>query len=305
MAAVDTSRREALRKELTAEFEARTPASAALAERARRVMPGGDTRAVAFHAPYPLAAASGHGHTVVDLDGNEYTDVLYNYTSLLHGHANSVIEAAVVEQLPKGTNYAMALESQVRLADHLVERVASVEQVRFTNSGTEAVMFAVRAARAFTGRELIVKIEGGYHGAGEDFEISVHPDLAVAGPDGEPVATLDTLGIPRNRLETVAVVPFNDADAAERLFARRGDEIAAIVVEPCMGSAGMIPPAPGYLQALPRPDGPVRGAPDRRRGDELPPRVRRHAGGRRRRGRSDGVRQDHRRRLSGRGIRRA
>src|SRR5215211_924390 len=175
---VDTSKGEAI----VAEFRARTTRSADLASAAKRVMPGGDTRTVAFHAPYPLTVERGQGCRFVDLDGNEYVDALNNYTSLIHGHAHPAITAAVTEQLPKGTNYATAVEAQTRLAEILTSRVASVDLVRFTNSGTEATMNAVRAARAFTGRDLIVKMEGGYHGTYDDFEVSVHPDPELAGP---------------------------------------------------------------------------------------------------------------------------
>lgn len=110
-------------------------------------------------------------------------------------------------------------------------------------------MMAIRGARAFTGRELIVKMEGGYHGTFDDFEVSMHPPVD-SGPDGAPVATIDTLGVPRNRLETVAVIPFNDNEAVKRIFAERGNEIAAVILEPVMGSAGMIPAEPEFLQVL-------------------------------------------------------
>lgn len=235
--------------ELIAEFRRRTPRSAEAFAAAKQVMPGGDTRTVAFHPPYPLTVARGQGCRFVDVDGNEYVDVLNNYTSLIHGHAHPAITAAVTEQLPKGTNYATAVAAQTRLAEILTSRVASVDLVRFTNSGTEATMNAVRAARAFTGRDLIVKMEGGYHGTYDDFEVSVHPDLAMAGLDDAPLPTLDTQGVPRNTLESVLVIPYNDVAAAERLFAERGDEIAAVIVEPVMGAGGMIPAERAFLEA--------------------------------------------------------
>src|SRR5262249_37416757 len=153
---------------------------------------------------------------------------------LIHGHAHPAITAAVTEQLPKGTNYATAVAAQTRLAEVLTARVASVDLVRFTNSGTEATMNAVRAARAVTGRDIIVKMEGGYHGTYDDFEVSVHPDLAAAGSDEAPMPTLDTQGVPQNTLESVLIIAYNDVAAAERLFAERGDEIAAVILEPVM-----------------------------------------------------------------------
>jgi glutamate-1-semialdehyde 2,1-aminomutase len=242
------SARAEIAEDLVKQFRRRTTRSAEAFAAAKRVMPGGDTRTVAFHAPYPLTVESGNGYRFVDVDGNEYVDVLNNYTSLIHGHAHPAITAAVTEQLPKGTNYATAVLAQTRLAEILTSRVASVDLVRFTNSGTEATMNAVRAARAFTGRDLIVKMEGGYHGTYDDFEVSVHPDLAVAGSDDAPVPTLDTQGVRRNTLEAVLIIPYNDVAAAERLFAERGDEIAAVIVEPVMGAGGMIPAERDFLE---------------------------------------------------------
>src|SRR5215207_5767417 len=199
------------------DYRDRTQESSRRAERAKRVLPGGDTRTVAFHAPYPLTVTEGSGCRIVDVDDNGYIDVLNNYTSLIHGHAHPAIVKAVTGQLSKGTSYATAIASQTQLAEILTERVASVDLVRFTNSGTEAVMNAIRAARAFTGRDLIVKIEGGYHGTYDDVEVSVHPELDDhAGPDHAPRSTLDTRGVPTNRLENVLVIPFNDVDALRR-----------------------------------------------------------------------------------------
>ncbi len=236
--------------EILAEFKAKTRRSAELAERARHVMPGGDTRTVAYHAPYPLTVEHGSGCGFVDADGNEYIDVLNNYTSLIHGHAHPAVIAAVRDQLPKGTVYATAIGAQTRLAEIICERVASVDMVRFTNSGTEATMNAVRAARAYTGRDLVVKMEGGYHGTYDDFEVSVHPSLAEAGEIDTPTPTIDARGVPKNTVDNILVTPFNNIPAIERLIAERGHEIAAVIVEPLMGSAGMIPADREFLLAL-------------------------------------------------------
>ncbi len=247
MAEID---REEVGRRLVDEFMSRTPGSRRLHDAARAVMPGGDTRTVAFHPPYPLTIERGQGYKLVDVDGNTYIDTLNNYTSLIHGHAHPAINEAVAAQLAKGTNFATAIESQTRLASLLVERTPSVDKVRFTNSGTEATMNAARAARAFTGRDLIVKMEGGYHGTYDDFEISVHPSLDEAGPADAPAAVFDTRGIPSNTTQSVAVIPTNDIDVAESFFAARGEEVAAVIIEPVMGSAGMIPAETGFLQAL-------------------------------------------------------
>ncbi|HYP60420.1 MAG TPA: aminotransferase class III-fold pyridoxal phosphate-dependent enzyme, partial [Thermomicrobiales bacterium] len=157
--------------------------------------------------------------------------------------------AAVEKQLPKGTTFATALEAQTELGEILAERVTSVDMVRYTNSGTEATMNAVRAARAFTGRELIVKMEGGYHGSFDDFEISVHPDLTLAGPPDEPTPVIDTRGVVHSTLREVLISPFNNVDALTRLFTQYGKDIAAIIIEPVMGAAGCIPADREFLHA--------------------------------------------------------
>lgn len=242
--------RSSVAAELIAGYRARTKRSAQLADAARKVMPGGDTRTVAFHAPYPLTVERGQGCRFTDVDGNEYIDCLNNYTSLIHGHAHPAIIEAVAAQLPKGTTFATSLGAQTRLAEIITNRVASVDLVRFTNSGTEATMNAIRAARAFTGKDLIVKMEGGYHGTYDDFEVSVHPELAVAGPDEAPVPTLDTRGVPANTLENVLVIPYNDVEAAQRIIGARASEIAAVILEPVIGSGGTIPAERAFVSAL-------------------------------------------------------
>lgn len=248
--AVISPDRSALAADLVAEFRARTPRSGAFAEAARKVMPGGDTRTVAFHAPYPLTVDRGQGCRFVDVDGNEYIDCLNNYTSLIHGHAHPAIVEAVTAQVPKGTTFATSLACQTRLAEILTGRVASVDLVRFTNSGTEATMNAIRAARAFTGKDLIVKMEGGYHGTYDDLEVSVHPALDLAGPAEAPNATIDARGVPKNTTDNVLVIPFNNLEAAERIISARASEIGAVIVEPVMGSGGTIPADPQFLSLL-------------------------------------------------------
>ncbi len=235
-------------RRLIHDYEARTPTSSVLHHQAEQVLPGGDTRTVAFHPPYPLTMVSGRGCEVVDADSNTYIDVLNNYTSLIHGHALPAITEAATRQIAKGTNFAAALESQTSLARILVDRVPSVDLIRFTNSGTEATMNMVRAARAFTGRDLILKIEGGYHGTFDDFEISVHPDPENAGPDGYPTQTVDSPGLPTGTVDSVLVTPFNDIGALERAFASHGNDIAGFILEPVMGSAGMIPAELSFLR---------------------------------------------------------
>ena len=250
--AVDSRTRAEIEADILADYRASSPRSAALHAAARRVMPGGDTRTVAFHAPYPLVIGEGQGCRIQDADGRIYVDLLNNYTSLIHGHGHPAVVAAVSERLPHGTAFPAPNESQTRLAEIIVDRVASVDMMRFCNSGTEAVMNALRAARAFTGRDVIVKMEGGYDGTYDDVEVSVHPDPRdpAAGPDDAPQGVLGTRGVPRNTLDNVLVTPLNNVDAVSRIFAQRGGEIAAVIVEPVMGSAGMLPADRSFLEAL-------------------------------------------------------
>src|SRR5215217_5585832 len=230
---LDSRTRSEIESEVIADYRASSPRSSALHEAARRVMPGGDTRTVAFHAPYPLVISEGQGCRIRDADGRSYVDLLNNYTSLIHGHAHPAIVSAVVERLPYGTAFPAPNEAQTRLAEIMVDRVASVDMVRFCNSGSEAVMNAIRAARAFTGRDLLVKMEGGYHGTYDDIEVSVRPDPREpsSGPDHATVAVLNTRGVPVNTTENVVVTPLNDIDAVERLMRERGQEVAAVIVE--------------------------------------------------------------------------
>ncbi|MBA2595381.1 MAG: aspartate aminotransferase family protein [Chloroflexia bacterium] len=250
--AVDSRTRSEIEADVVADYRASSPRSAALHEAARKVMPGGDTRTVAFHAPYPLAVAEGQGCRIQDADGRTYIDLLNNYTSLIHGHGHPGVVAAVSAHLPTGTAFPAPNEAQTKLAEIIVDRVASVDMVRFCNSGTEAVMNALRAARAFTGRELVIKMEGGYHGTYDDVEVSVHPDPRdpASGPDHAPIGVVGTRGVPRNTTENVIVTPMNDVDAVSRLMRERGDEVAALIVEPVMGSAGMLPADHAFLEAL-------------------------------------------------------
>jgi glutamate-1-semialdehyde 2,1-aminomutase len=231
-------------------YLARTAASRHLHESARRVMPGGDTRSSAFWKPYPVFIERGAGCRVWDADGNEYLDFVNNYTSLILGHAHPAVVEAVSRELPHGTAYAAPLLAQVELAELLVERVPSVESVRFCNSGTEATLFAIRAARAFTGREMLLKIEGGFHGTHDAVEVSIAPREGDAGPADEPRPVLASRGVPRRVLEETAVVPFGDAAAVERALERYPDRIAALIVEPVPGVMGYMPPPAGYLRRV-------------------------------------------------------
>lgn len=227
MTAIESS----LGADVVARYVARTPRSAELFERALDSLPGGSTRTTTFMDPYPPYIAHGAGATIVDVDGNAYTDFLGNYTSLILGHAHPEVVAAVEQQVRRGSAFAAPTELEVELAEELVRRVASVDRVRFTNSGTEATMLALRLARAHTGRDVVAKFAGAYHGT---------HDLVMTG----------SAGIPNTLNSLIVELPFNDLEGVARALAGREDEVAAIVIEPVQGVAGMIPADPAFLAGL-------------------------------------------------------
>jgi len=214
------------------QFLATTTRSRDLYEQALQVMPGGITRTSIYSEPYPVYAARGEGCRVWDVDGTRRLDLVVNYTALVVGHAHPQVVRAIQEQAALGTSFAFPNPPEVRLATELVERVASIEKIRFTNSGTEATMMALRLARAFTGRQKFAKVEGGSHGS---HDLVQDPDVA---------------GTLREVREYAVVLPYNDASGATEIIDRHAAELAALIVEPIMGSGGMIPAQPEYLQAL-------------------------------------------------------
>ena len=186
---------------------------------------------------------SAQGATLIDVDGNEYLDFLNNYTSLIHGHGHPHVTRAIEEQIGQAMAVAAPHELQIRLAELITDRVASVEQMRFCNSGTEAVMTALQAARALTGRQVIAKMEGGYHGSYD--HVRVASQLRTTSANHE-----NTTGLSSGVRTEVVVLPFNDIEGTRRLLYSRGDDVAAIIVEPLLGSSGMIPASNEYLKAL-------------------------------------------------------
>ncbi len=238
---------DALVTEIEDAYRRRTPRSAEYHRRARAYLPGGDTRSVTFFEPHPLYVGEGRGACLTDLDGHVYLDFLGNYTSMVHGHGHPALIRAVTEQVEVGTGYAANHPHQIALAEEICRRLPGVQSLRFCNSGTEAVMHALRLARAFTGRRKIVKMEGGYHGSSDLTEISVTPDPARAGPVRSPRAVPEEPGILESVVGDVLVVPFNDSQALEATFAHHGADVAAVIVEPMLGAAGTIPGEPEFL----------------------------------------------------------
>ncbi|MGD9139085.1 MAG: aspartate aminotransferase family protein [Desulfobacterales bacterium] len=231
-------------KEILARFVDRTVRSGQCDIRAKKRLPGGDTRAATYFAPYPAYMASGRGCYLHDVDGNTYLDLLNNYTSLIHGHAHPEIMAAAIAQGEKGTVFGAAGEIQIQLAEHLCDRIPAMDQIRCCNSGTEATLFAIRAARAYTGKDGIIKMDGGYHGCHDAVEVNIFSHT-----EGSSTKRIGP-GVPNSVLEDVLVVEFNNLDAVEGLLKSNTDRVAAILVEPLMGAAGAICPQAGYLKGL-------------------------------------------------------
>jgi glutamate-1-semialdehyde 2,1-aminomutase len=217
--------------------------------RALASLPGGNTRTTVFMKPYPVYAARGEGCRVWDVDGNEYIDCINNFTSLIHGHSHPSLVEAAKQQLALGSAFGLPTGSEIDLAELLAERLPSVDQVRFTNSGTEAVMMALKAARAFTGRPKIAKCEGAYHGSYDYAEVSLDPTPEAWGRNA-PVSVAYARGTPDNVLADVITIPFNDTEAAISLVREHGKELACVLVDPMPNRAGLAPADKNYLDAL-------------------------------------------------------
>jgi glutamate-1-semialdehyde 2,1-aminomutase len=226
-----------------------TSSSQRLYDRALSSLPGGNTRTTVFMKPYPIYAARGEGCRVFDVDGNGYIDCINNFTSLIHGHAHPALIEAATRQLAMGSAFGMPTESEIELAELIAARLPSVEQVRFTNSGTEAVMMALKAARAFSGRPKIAKCEGAYHGSYDYAEVSLDPTPDTWGRNA-PVSVAYARGTPENVLSDVITIPFNDPEAAVSLIREHGAELACVLVDPMPNRAGLAPADKSYLEAL-------------------------------------------------------
>jgi glutamate-1-semialdehyde 2,1-aminomutase len=221
-------------------------------EEACKVLPGGVTAPARLHRATgrPLVASHGSGSRVWDVDGKEYIDFCMSFGASLLGHGHPAVRAAVEEGLARGVLCSFELEEQADAARRLVEMVPSAELVRFTTSGTETTWHAIRTARAFTGREVIVKFEGHFHGYHDFLGYSSWPSPEAAGPADQPATVPESTGIPGVLRDYVIVLPFNDPDVLERSLRARAHEIAAVILEPINYNSGGIKPAPGFLETL-------------------------------------------------------
>ena len=232
-----------------------TTGSAKLFEAACRIIPGGvnsTARATwSGWTPYPLFVQSGQGSRLRDVDGNEYIDYLLGLGPMIFGHRPPRVTQAVVDFIQqRGTVFALPTADEARLAEKIIAAVPSVEQVRLCNTGTEAVLYATRLARAFTKRNKIIRFEGMYHGFSDGVYWSKHPNIDKAGPDNRPVPVPQGPGMPKGVEENLIILPWNDAQALADAIAREGDQIAAVLTEPVMCNTGCILPKAGYLEAV-------------------------------------------------------
>lgn len=227
-------------------------ASAEAFERARRVFIDGTSRVTIERDPIPRYMARGEGAHLIDIDGRRFLDLNANFTTLIHGHAFGPVIEAVTRQLAAGTCFANPTLAEIPLAELICARVPGLESIRFVNTGSEAVLFAIKAARALTGRPAIAKIEGAYHGNYDWVEVSQASDPTNWGSAAAPASTPYYRGMPSSVLDEVVTLRFNDAANAERLIAAHGDRLAAVVLDPMPSRAGLIAPNPEFLDAVTR-----------------------------------------------------
>ena len=241
-------RAEEIQKREIERYEERTPKSRALYDRAEGVMPFGVTSSFQVGDPYPIYLVSGKGSQVTDIDGNTYVDYHNGFGTMVVGHAHPKIVEAIEKAARSGTHFAATTRVGIEVAEEINRRFG-LEKVRFTNSGTEATMDAIRLARAASGRETLLKVEGSYHGHHDAVMYSVVPTMDSGGPEERPWTVPFSRGIPEDTAKTTKVVPFNDTDALEAVLSENPD-IGTMIMEPVMMNIGIVMPQEGYLQKV-------------------------------------------------------
>jgi glutamate-1-semialdehyde 2,1-aminomutase len=230
-------------------FRDRTPRSGRLYERAAAAMPFGVASSFQAGDPYPIYLERGAGSKVFDVDGNEYIDYHNGFGTMAVGHAHPAVRAAIERAAANGTHFAATTEDAILLAEEIKRRFG-VDQVRFTNSGTEATMDAVRLARAASGRDVLLKIEGSYHGHHDAVMYSIVPSMDSSGPSERPWTVPFSRGIPPETADSTSIVPFNEVDALRTTLEDNRGRIGALIMEPIMMNIGIVMPMPGYLEAV-------------------------------------------------------
>ncbi len=231
------------------EYRRRTRRSADLFERARKSLPLGVASSFQAYDPYPLFMTDARGSRITDADGNEYIDFDMAFGVLAAGHSHPLLAEALQHRVANGTCYTFPVEDGIALAEEIKQRFGG-DLVRFSNSGTEATMDAIRVARGYTGREKIIKFEGGYHGHHDDVLVSIQPPREAMGPIEQPATVPASAGITRSRIAETVIAPFNEPEVLAGILEANRDEIAAIIVEPVQFNIGVVPPKPGYLERV-------------------------------------------------------
>lgn len=217
--------------------------------RARLVFPDGTSRVTIERDSIPLYVERGMGSYLIDVDGRRFLDLNGNFTTLIHGHAFAPVVEALTHQLQRGSCFANPTESEIELAELLCGRIPYVNRVRFVNTGTEAVLFAIKAARAFTGRSKIAKLEGAYHGAYDWAEVSLAATPDTWGDPTAPNSTAVYRGMPASVLDEVVVIRFNDVQGVRRLLSLHAQELAAVILDPMPSRGGLVAPKPEFVAA--------------------------------------------------------
>jgi glutamate-1-semialdehyde 2,1-aminomutase len=246
---VDRARVAEIASREEAEYRRRTPKSAALFERAREALPLGVASSFQAYDPYPLFMTDARGSRISDADGNEYIDFDMAFGVLAAGHSHPLLAEALQRRVANGTCYTFPVEDGIVLAEEIKARFGA-DLVRFSNSGTEATMDAIRVARGYTGREKIIKFEGGYHGHHDDVLVSIQPAREVMGPIESPTTIPASAGIPRSRIAETVIAPFNEPELLQGILEANRGEIAAIIIEPVQFNIGVVPPREGYLERV-------------------------------------------------------
>ncbi|HSK94864.1 MAG TPA: aspartate aminotransferase family protein [Candidatus Angelobacter sp.] len=230
-------------------YRQRTPRSGELFEQARESLPLGVASSFQAYDPYPLFMTDARGSRIWDADGNEYIDFDMAFGVLAAGHSHPALAEALQYRVANGTCYTFPVEDSIKLAQEIKDRFGA-DLVRFSNSGTEATMDAIRVARGYTGREKVIKFEGGYHGHHDDVLVSIQPPRDAMGPIEQPTTVPASAGIPRSRLAETIVAPFNEPEILADILSAHAGEVAAILVEPVQFNIGVVPPKEGFLQRL-------------------------------------------------------
>ena len=224
--------------------------SAALYQRACKVLPGGVSRNTVLRQPHPIYAARGEGCYVTDIEGVKRIDFANNMASLIHGHAHPAVVSAVAEQLQRGTAFTLATEAEILHAEQMCSRNDGFDLIRFVNSGTEAVMGCLKAARAFTGRPKIAKVEGAYHGLYDYAEVSQTASPATWGELDHPASVPVSHGTPASALNDVVIIPFNDPERAVAILDRHADQLACVLIDLMPHRVGLFPASAEFVRAL-------------------------------------------------------